>query len=236
MKYILMFFGALFIFYSCNNEPKKVAAPYQFKDYYYPIEDLRRGKVYVYAPVNNDSLEGYYLYLVNQGGYLIGTTYNAQLKTEQITTEDVLSNGTALHRFRLCEYFPDNPDICQPIDVEIESPSVFPFEMRDSSSVFLYDVSWTGTDSVEYNVIRNRHFMGFESVEWKGKTYEGVKFGIREEITAGREVNGYQTFKAFTEEYYAKGIGLVHSKKNIDNKMFLEFELADTTNMAAMLK
>lgn len=234
MKYILIILSALFVFYGCKTEPEEIVAPYQFKEYYYPIENLRQGKVYVYESVN-DSVSGYYLYLINQGGYLIGTTYNADLEIEQIITEDVLSNGTSLHRFRLCEHFPDNPDICQPVDVDVESPAVFPFEMKDSSSVFLYDVSWTGLmDSMDYKVVRNRHFMGYEQLEWNGKTYDGVKFGIREEITVGRQEIGYQTFKAFTEEHYAKGVGLVHSKKNIDNTIGLEFKLAEITNMKTL--
>lgn len=221
---------------ACQGEQEKPSANYFFKDYYYPIDELRSGKVYVYTPINNDSLESFFWYFINNGGYLTRTEYNYKLQITQIVTEDVLRNGTSLHRFRLCEYFPENPDICQPIDVNIESSAVFPFEMIDSSSVFLYKIAWNElTDTtIENSIIRNRHFMGYEKLNWKGKVYDGVKFGIREEISVGSEALGYQTFKAFTEEYYAKGIGLIRYSKNVQNVIKMEYELADTTNMKTL--
>lgn len=216
----------------CKNEAERVEAPFQFKDFYYPIDELSTGKVYVYTPVNNDSLESYFWYFLEQGGYFIGTKYNAQLRIEQITTEDVLRNGTALHRMRLCNYNEAEPDICQPIDVTIESPAVFPFEMQDSSSVFLYDVNWQ--DGADYSIIRNRHFMGYETYNWKGKDYDCVKFGIREEISVGTQEDGFQTFRGLIEEVYAKNIGLIYSKRQIEGLPIQEYELVDTTNMQTL--
>lgn len=234
----LFIISVLALFFSCQDTPEKTAAKYHFKDYYYPIDDLRSGKVYIYEPVNNDSIAPYFTYLLNNGGYLTRTEYNTDFKITQIATEDVVRNGTLLHRQRLCQYFPETPDLCQPIDVKIESPAVFPFEMMDSSSVFLYKISWKElTDTtIENTIIRNRHFMGFETQNWNGKPYDCVKFSIREEISVGSEANGFQTFKAFTEEYYAKGIGLIHTKKNIENMMILEYKLKEITDMAALEK
>jgi hypothetical protein len=237
-KYYLFIISVLALVFSCGKTTEKAEAKYHFKDYYYPIEDLRTGKAYVYTPVNNDSLESYISYHLNNGGYLTTTEYNSTFQITQIKTEDFVRNGTFLHRLRLCDYFPESPDLCQPIDVKIESPAVFPFEMMDSSSVFLYKISWKelSDTTIENTIIRNRHFMGFETKKWKGKPYHCVKFGIREEISVGSQSDGFQTFKAFTEEYYAKGIGLIYTKKNIENLMKLEYELADTTNMAALEK
>jgi hypothetical protein len=234
----LFIISVLALFFGCKEAPKKAEAKYHLKDYYYPIDELRGGRAYVYTPVNNDSLESYISYHLNNGGYLTTTEYNSVFQITQIKTEDVVRNGTLLHRLRLCDYFPESPDYCQPIDVKIESPAIFPFEMMDSSSVFLYKISWKELrdTTIENTIIRNRHFMGFETRNWKGKPYDCVKFGIREEISVGSQVDGFQTFKAFTEEYYAKGIGLIHTKKNIENLMILEYELADTTTMAAMEK
>jgi hypothetical protein len=229
----LLIIGILIFIFSCRETTKKPEVKYQFKEYYYPIDELRTGKAYVYTPVNNDSLESFIWFFTNNGGYLVKTEYNSTFQTTQIITEDIVRNGTLLHRHRLCQYFPEEPDICQPIDVKVESPAVFPFQMIDSSSVFLYEISWKElTDTmIENRIIRNRHFMGYETKEWQGKTYDCVKFGIREEISVGSESDGYQTFRAFTEEYYAKGIGLIHMKKKIQDVMELEYELADTTNM-----
>lgn len=233
--YKVLIFICLTALVSCKEETKKVL---EFKDYYYPIEDLYEGKVYVYTPVNNDTLPSYFWYYFNQGGYLIGTKYDEKLRVEQILTEEVVGNGTLLHRLQLCEYFDDNPDICQPIQIEIEAAAVFPFEMIDSSSVFLNKIRWKerSDSTIENQVIKNRHFLGFDQCEWQGKMYDCAKFGIREEIQSGSEADGFQSFKAYTEEHYAKGIGLVYSNKNIENLFTLEYQLADTTNMKTLEK
>ncbi len=238
MKYFYLIVTILITLYACEQSDEKPIAKYQFKAFYYPVDALNTGKIYVYTPVNGDTSERYFSYFLNNGGYLVSTVYNAQLQIEQISTEDILRNGTALHRLRLCDYTPDKPDICQPIDVKIESSAVFPFQMMDSSGVFLYKILWKDSQdsTIENSIIRNRHFMGFEKRNWKGKTYDIAKFGIREEITVGSQIDGFQTFKAFTEEYYAKGIGLIYYKKNIDNVLRKEFELSDTTNMQQLEK
>lgn len=232
MKKYLLLIGMIVLFIGCKNEVEEVNAPYQFKDFYYPIDELSQGKVYVYTPVNNDTLESYFWYFLEQGGYFVGTKYNSQLKIEQITTEDILKNGTALHRMRLCDYYENEPDICRPIDVTIESSAVFPFEMQDSTSVFLYKINWQ--DGADYSIIRNRHFMNYETRNWKGKDYDCVKFGIREEISVGTQEDGFQTFKGFTEEIYAKNIGLIYTKKQVEGLPTLEYELIDTTNMQTL--
>lgn len=233
MKQYLFLIGIIVLIIGCKNEAERVEAPYQFKEFYYPIDKLSQGKVYVYTPVNNDSLESYFWYFLQQGGYFVGTKYNAQLQIEQITTEDILSNGTALHRMRLCDYYEDEPDICQPIDVNIESPAVFPFEMQDSSSVFLYKIDyWQG--GANYSIIRNRHFMGYETQNWNGKNYDCIRFGIREEISVGTQDDGFQTFRGLIEEVYAKNIGLVYTKRQIEGLPTQEYQLADTTNMQTL--
>ena len=232
MKKYLLLIGIIVSIISCKNEPEKVEAPYQFKDFYYPIDELAEGKVYVYTPVTNDSLESYFWYFLEQGGYLTGTKYNSKFQIEQITTEDILRNGTALHQMRLCNYNEEEPNICQPIDVNIEAPAVFPFEMQDSSSVFLYDVNWR--DGADYSIIRNRHFIGYETQNWKGKQYDCIRFGIREEISVGTQEDGFQTFRGFIEEVYAQKVGLIYSKRQIEGLPIQEYQLADTTNMKAL--
>jgi len=234
--YKILIFSCLVIFISCKKDIQETSNTLEFKEYYYPIEDLYDGKVYVYTPVANDTLPSYFWYFFNQGGYLIGTKYDEKLRVEQTLTEEIVGNGTLLHRLQLCDYDLDNPDICQPIQVEIESAAVFPFEMIDSSSVFLNKISWNEREdsTIENQIIKNRHFLGFDKCTWHGKTYDCAKFGIREEIQSGSELIGFQTFKAYTEEHYAKGIGLIYSNKNIENLITLEYQLADTTNMKAL--
>jgi hypothetical protein len=221
---------------ACAREAETAAAPYQFKDFYYPIDDLRVGKVYVYTPVSEDTLPSYFWYFFNSGGYLVGTKYDANLQIEQIVTEDVVRNGTKLHRLQLCEYLPSDPDRCASTEVEIISSAVFPFEMLDSSSIFLNKIKWNdySDPTIENEITRNRHFMGFDTCVWKGNRYDCAIFGIREEIQVGSAAVGYQTFRTFTEERYARGIGLVYYKKSIENTYFLEYQLADTTNMQAL--
>ncbi len=211
----------IFLLFSCENK-------IQLKDYYYPIDALKTGKVYIYTPVENDSLSPFFLYLSNVNGYLIGTKYNEKFNIEQITTEEVVKNGTLLTRLQFCE---NSDSICLPILAKIEQGAVFPFEIKDTSSLFVFQVNWT-QDEIKNTVLKNRHFLGFETKKWKEKVYDCAKFGIREEISVGNQSIGFQTFKAFTEEYYTKGIGLIYSKKNIDQTFILEYELKDTTSMS----
>ena len=234
MRFYLFLIGLFVLIIGCKNEDKKKEASFQFKEFYYPIDELSTGKVYVYTPVDNDSLSPYYWYFLEQGGYFIGTKYNADIQVEQITTEDILHNGTAMHRLQLCDYDEREPDICRPIAVNIEAPAVFPFEMQDASSVFLFKIDWQ--DDMDYSLIRNRHFIGYETRNWKGKDYECIRFGIKEEISVGTAEIGYQTFKGFSEEVYAKGIGLIYSIKRVEGLPDMKYELADTMTMQQLEK
>lgn len=227
----------LLLLAGCETPPPPPSAPptTNIKEYYFPIDDLFEGNVYVYTPLN-DSLTSYFVYYKNNGGYLTGTFYNNQFKIEQITNETVVRNGTLMNRIQLCHYPENNPDICEAIVPTIQYDNVFPFEVTDSSGVFLYEVSWKDAvdTTLEYSVLRNKHFLGFTTYSFKGQEYDCVKLGIREETKVGSPEEGYQTFKAYTEELYAKNLGLVYYKKNIDNVRTLEYGLADTLSMQAL--
>ncbi len=222
---------------SCETLPPSPASSSKtnIKAYYFPIDNLFEGKVYVYTPLS-DSLTSYFVYYKNNGGYLTGTFYNHQFKVEQITNETVVRNGTLMNRIQLCHYSESNPDICEAIVPNIEYDNVFPFEVTDSTGVFLYEVNWKDAvdTTLEYSVLRNKHFLGFTTYEYKDKEYDCVKLGIREETKVGSPTQGYQTFKAYTEELYAKNLGLVYYKKNIDNAKILEYALADTLSMETL--
>lgn len=225
-------------FWSCNAD-KTPSAPtlpkHDIKVYYFPIEDLFEGKVYIYTAVN-DSLPPYFGYFKNNGGYLTSTYYDYNFKVEQITNETVVKSGTLMNRIQLCQYNETEPDICQVVLPTIEYDNVFPFQVSDSSGVFLYKVKWNDAidSTLEYEVLRNKHFLGFTNYTYKDKVYKCVKFGIREETKVGSEQTGYQTFKAYTEEIYAKNLGLVYYKKNIDNVRNLEYQLTDIISMEAL--
>jgi len=211
------------------------------RGYYFPLEKLTNGQVYVYESVGNtgsDTIYWYYRsFLKGDKKIFSSTFYENYLAPLQHVQEEVVRNGLLLKSL----YIYDLPDESmgykqQRTEVEIVAGNSFPFEVRDSFGVFLYHVKWKSNekDITSYKIIKNRRFMGDTTFVWNKRTIPTVFFKVRVKIEVEKEgVNG-QLFEGL--EFYAKGVGLVYYEKQISKEVKMAYRLVKQMSMEALEK
>ncbi len=214
------------LFFSCVKEETSL------KDYYYSVPELEEGIVYEYRSPAEDSVQFppfYWLYqrIKSENGaeVLRGTNYDQHFQIEQITTEQVVDNGVILQEFHIYEYDENGkPYITK---TEIKEGGVFPFT-PDNKNVMPFIVSWrSGLDTASSTtLIRGRVFQAFEDCNFQGKTLPCVRFLSADQIEADHDIDGGQLLDVESQEWFAKGIGLVKVRKKI-GKMEVGYNLID---------
>lgn len=228
---ILLFLAILFS--SCKTEHGDQR---NIRKFYFPISALDDGLVYEYHAINNDTFPPVYWYYrnVKKGDdvYLVGTAYDVNLLPNQLITEQIVSNGMLLEDMYL--YVTDSLGKQKQIAVEIESGSAFPFLVKDSTGVFLYKVKWSLPDSPEVSttLIKNRRFLGDTTYTYQGVNYDGVQFSVKELIEQRAE--GSLEIEYDGIEIYARDLGLVYYKKEIQEGFTQEYALVKTYPMAEL--
>lgn len=189
-------------------------------DYYFPVKDLRAGKVYEYVVSQNDSVMPEYwhyrTFVRDSGLFLVGTYYDHRFQIGQIVREKITKSGALAKECHLYEADPNPEAEGGQIHTKtvIEAANKFPFGVSDSSGVFLFKLKFHPPDDPEATiyVVRNRRFLGdAPDFEFDGKKYPCVKFALREAI--GNEKEGAAEVEGRGEEWYAKGLGLVYYRK-----------------------
>lgn len=201
------------------------------RNYYFPLKRLKDGLVYEYRSVNNPQMAPVYWYfrsVVQDGKKVLTSTYYEQdLLPLQHLQEEMVSNGMLLEKMYIYGPAGQGGGRQQRTSAEIIAGNVFPFYVRDSGGIFLYNVTWKDpTDSlILHTVVRNRYFAGDTSIELQGRKHRAVKFALKENY----EMDNYGVFETLYtgEEVYVKGIGLAYYKKNISPELTLEFRLVD---------
>jgi hypothetical protein len=208
---------------ACSGDGKR-----DIRDYYFPIEELRNGKVYEYDLAQGDSSSPeYWFYRSLQrdsGLFLAGTYYDSRFQIGQIVREKIVDNGSLARGYFLYEADFETGKQIQTTAV-IEAPNVFPFKVKDSTGVFRFRLRYhpaADTTATIY-LIRNRLFLGdAPAFEFQGETYPCIRFGLLEVI--GNEKEGIAEIKGKGEEWYAKGLGLVYYRKTFGSKGQVKFE------------
>jgi hypothetical protein len=211
------------------------------RDFYYPVESLRTGTVYAYESTQNGTTAPEYWYYrsasPDSGQFMSAIYYDSRLQIGQITREKIVDNG-ALAR----DYILNEPDsaLQRPVQTRalIESGNNFPFQVHDSTGVFLFSLKYHPARDPQATIylIRNRRFLGDgPSYTFQGKQYPCIRFGVQEAI--GNEKEGASEVEGKGEEWYAKGLGLVYSKKVYGRgSLKLETRLVDTFGLAELKK
>lgn len=235
MKRILYSILAVGCLFACNDAPT-------LETYYYPVDDLAEGLVYEYRSPVQDSVQHppyywYYRKVTGEDGTeaLVGVFYNHELEIEQIVRERVVSNGIKTDDVRLYEY--DDEGIRYDIQAEIKDGTAFLFE-ADESKVLPYILKWRSKTDPDASTIltRRRAFRGFTSCHFKEKKYDCAIFNIGDKIEADHDTEGGQVLEWTAIEHYAKGIGLVYSKKTIPQVGEIEYKLVARYPMTELEK
>jgi len=222
----------IIILYSCQSDNKTK----NIRSYYFPVADFMDGKVYEYKAVN-DSLAPFYWYFrttISRGDTIITSEYfDHNFIVQQLTNEEIVQNGVILNDFYLYETDSLTGQQKQnPVRVEVDN--VFPFEVTDSTGLFLYKVFWRDyyQPNQKYRLIKNRHYMGEDTHSYQGQSLPCVRF-LNRELLEIEEV-GFQEVTYNSTELYAKNIGLVYFRKEIEGNIVQEYELADIYSMRAL--
>ncbi|MEQ1745809.1 MAG: hypothetical protein ABMA02_10305 [Saprospiraceae bacterium] len=215
------------LFLACAEEKRDIKA------YYFPVKKLLSGMAYAYASEEGDTTElrywNYRAFVRDSGVFLVGTQYDRYFSINQIVREKLVESGSVAREVFLFE-----ADTVQgkmvPVPTTIESPDLFPFEVRDSLGVFLYKLQYhpASDSTATVYLIRNRRFLGDGPVfEFNGEKHPTVRFGVREAV--GHSKDGTAELEGNGEEWYAQGLGLVYFRKSFgtDNQIRFAFRLVD---------
>jgi len=231
LRLILAFALFLTFLTACTNDGER-----NIKAYYYPLEKmLNQGIVYEYEGLHADSVAPYFWYyqtvqLPDSPMVLVGTYYDANFQQRQLVREEVVGNGMLLQDMRL--FLTDKSGRQEQVVAEILAPNVFPFEVSDSSGIFLYKVQWD--DPFQPNstttLIRNRRYLGDTSYVFQGQSLPAVRLGVREIVE--NEQDGFLEIELEGEEWYAQNLGLVYTNREaVENPFRQEYALRDTFDM-----
>lgn len=211
------------------------------RKFYFPVESLHAGLVYEYQSLSGDISEREYWYLksfeTDSGSFLVTTFYDRYFRINQILREKIVSNGSIAKSLLLYET-DFNEGIQFKIETKIEAGNLFPFEVGDSSGVFLFSLNYRmpNDSAAKIYLIRNRRFGGVApDFTFKNKKIPAVSFTLQEVL--GSESEGTAEGQATGQEWYAEGLGLVQFIKNLgkgSHAMTREFRLVDTYPMSEL--
>ncbi|MFN0215625.1 MAG: hypothetical protein ACKVT2_15315 [Saprospiraceae bacterium] len=235
----LPFFFLLIFLFACGTSSKE-----NISDYYFPVKELRAGKVYEYLVSQNDSVIPEYWYyrtfVRDSGLFLMGTYYNHRFQIGQIIREKITKSGALAKECHLYEA-DSNPETEGGqihTTTVIEAPNKFPFGVSDSSGVFLFKLKFHLPDEPKTTIYveRKRRYLGkAPDFEFDGKNYKCIRFDLRE--TIGNEKEGIPEVRARGVEWYAKGLGLVYYRKVYGDESFnMEARLTDIFTMSELEK
>ncbi len=221
------------LFTGCNRSGRNIKA------YYFPVEDLRAGKVYVFAAADGDSTDQDYWYYqgieTDSGTFMSAQYFDRQFVLGQEVREKIVGNGVLARNYVL--YDPDTLNgRMQKIEARLVAPNTFPFEVNDSTGVFLFHLEYHPAMDAGTTIymIRNRRFLGDgPAFIFNGKSYPTIRFGLRE--LYGNEQEGTLEIEGTGEEQYAQGIGLVYYSRSVaDGKYRLAYRLKEIVSLSTL--
>lgn len=232
-SHTLFYTVLVLLFFSCQNDGKR-----NIEAYYYPVDEWKEGMVYEYHPVNNAALPVHYWYFrkleTDTVTYFTGQYYDHNFRPRQIFNAEIVRNGVFVNDYILYEY--DSLGNVLQREALIAAAGSFPFEVKDSTELFMYKLKWL-YPTEEYpdgylEITRKRRFIGDTTYAFKGEPYDGVKFKMEELMDDFNDGHLEKEYPGI--EIYAKNLGLIYYKKEIDENFVEEYELRDTFSMAKL--
>jgi len=203
----------------CENRP----VPEGLRSFYPLPSMLKEPKVYRYISLLDTALSDEYRLMQSIGDNKItACIYDEEGRPMQWYTEQVTSSGVVMDQYKLMATTTKGNPIS--ISTKILFDDVFPF-FPQAGGIFLFRMKWKGygADSLKYELIRNRTFMGDTNYEYDGRKLKAVQFKVRDRVET--EQDGILPLEFFGIEIYAKDIGLVYYRKKISSERTLEYQL-----------
>lgn len=226
-----MILGMILFIFACQIDSKNY-----LPEYFYPIEKWEEGMVYEYHPVDNEQLpvEYWYFRKMKKDGttILTGQYYDNNFRPRQIFNAEVKNEGVFIKDYILYEF--DSLGNVRQNAAEVLENMSYPFQIKDTAQVFPSKLKWK-MPTEEYpnghlELSRNRKFMGDAAYSFKNKSYNCIEFQIDELMSDFNDGHLEKKYKG--KELFAKKLGLIYYKKEIDKGFVEEYELRDTFSMA----
>lgn len=231
----------MFVLFSCKNETSTSSASentfHQLKDYYYPVNELEEGLVYLYENEALNNQAEYWLHktVYDEAGnqYLVSTQYNLLFNQNQMIREWIVADGSLVKDYR---FFQEDSTSGRSIasKATINQNVRFPFKAVKSDSLayrFNLDFIILPDTSTSYNITIDRSFDKFLKYSWNGDSLEAVQIKCKEFRSMQNNVKGGAfDNESASIEIYVKGLGLVY--KDSDSKIFpYKIRLKDRLSM-----
>lgn len=202
----------------CRQQP----APGPLAEYYYQPAEPGKAKVYHYVPVSDTAMSDEYRLMTSNGpGLLRAVIYDEGGNALQWYEETFRPSGVVMNELHLA-------GSAGASQAEIMHDDIFPFEAQQNG-IFLYRVKWegSGTDSLRYELIRNRIFLGDTTIAFQGRQLPAIMFRVRDLIET--EQRGILSLESDGLEIYGLHTGLVYYRKTINDEKELSYRLSDIT-------
>jgi hypothetical protein len=195
-----------------------------FADYYLPLDSVGSGGMqYSYRSLSDRALaREVWQHIKTAEGLVTSINYDHRQQVVQKQYERIVANGVLIDSLILYDH--DSLGNVDPYPVRVFSPHRFPFNVVDSTQVFLTHLEWWQPgDSLHIVLQRRRRFLGDTTWQWKGETIPAVRFHTDDQLET--EEVGWTTSAWRGEEIYAAKIGLVYYRREISKHLVIEFEL-----------
>lgn len=229
--FYIISFACILSFSSCDTNNR-----INIEDYYFPIDELKEGRVYEYR--NNgergetSSRYKYYNTIhTDSAQYLISNHYGPTFFNDQYVLSEVVSNGILAKEFRFMAIIPEQEEQSI-VKAEIIKDNAFPFSVSKEGGVTAMEIKFTDprNSKEKIRLIRERQYLGDTIFTFKGIDLPAIIVASNEIMEFTHEDDGDFDNTTFATEIYAKGIGLVARKFNMGN-VELESVLHDTFSM-----
>lgn len=217
-QFVMCYFIILF---SCKQAVESVD---DLSLYYLPVDSLtEEGWIYSYKSLVDTTLESeVWQHIKTSPSHITSINFDHNQQVVQKQYERIVGNGVLIDSLVL--FFRDSNGAVISNSVKVISPHRYPFDVADSSRIFLTQLEWwQPEDSLHVVLERRRQFIGDTTWIFQGRKIPAIRFLTRDKFET--EDVGWTSSEWSGEEIYGHNTGLVYYRRNISQALRIEFEL-----------
>jgi hypothetical protein len=206
------------------------------RPYYFPLRELTEGRVYELEPLGATPpapVYWYYRSFVSDSALVLtANAYGTDFIPDQLIRERYTPEGMITEEVIL--YEPDSLGTQLAATATVEAGNAFPFFLaEDRRPVYLYRIRFRlpSQPAVEQVLVLNRQFAKDTLFDFRGESIEAIQFTLKGLVEVRDTVQGGIDPEFSGYELYARGLGLVESRRAFGPGAELHYRLRDTLSM-----
>lgn len=227
----LFLFFLVLVGWACSDPRGRDLRPY-----YFPLRELTNGRVYELEPLGDTPPAPVYWYyrsfITDSSLVLTANAYGTDFIPDQLIRERYAPQGMVTESVIL--YEPDSLGTQQAAIATVEAGNAFPFFLpEERRPVYLYRIRFRlpSQPEVEQVLVLNRQFAKDTLFDFRGESIDAIKFTLKGLVEVRDTVLGGIDPQFSGYELYAKGLGLVESRRAFGPGAELHYRLRDTLSM-----